>query len=216
MRRDGGLFVVFEGIDGAGKGTQQSAVWKWEGLKSYHVGLASEPNDQSSQIGKHIRQILRGKLPAPDPFTFQRMYVIDRAQTVVCFLRPLLVRGHIALWERFAHSTIAYGMLSGRDPEEFVKLHYDILGEFMLWPHVTFLLDVSPEIALHRVARGRDMPPELFERTEQLEQIRANYLELARRQEELGIGRIIVVNGMRPAAEVTAEITGILEQGFGL
>lgn len=215
MKRDGGFFAVFEGIDGVRKFTQLHATRSWLEGRGHEVAWAREPNDESSAIGKHIRRILRGEIPAPESFEFQRMYVIDRAQNVICFIRPGLADGRIMLWERFAHSTIAYGMLNGLGPEPFIELHQRILGPAMIWPHVTFLLDVSVEEVLRRMA-ARAEGQELFEKRKQLKRIRANYLDLAGRQQELGIGRIILINGERPEQEVTAEITGILEREFGL
>lgn len=109
-----GLFVAFEGIDGAGKFTQIHRVMDWlEGL-NYPVGWSSEPNDSLSPMGKHIRSVLKRKIDGPkDPVEFQRMYVLDRGQDTFCFIGPFLAEGGIYLIERHGLSTVAYGMLSG-------------------------------------------------------------------------------------------------------
>ena len=215
-----GALIAFEGIDGAGKFTQLHRTKGWLEDADYIVGWSSEPNRPDwgsaragSPLGGAIDAVLTGKEKAPeDPFEFQRMYVLDRAQDIFCFIRPHLTKGHPFLIERYALSTIAYGMLSGRPAEDFIRLHSDVLGPSMLWPHVTVLLDVSGKEAARRIAESRGKP-EYFERADKLERVRANYLAIAKRPEFEK--KVLVVNGELSEDEVFADVRSRLLGFFG-
>ena len=134
-------FVAFEGIDKSGKGTQ-SLIAKDMLHRAWGDCIHfSEPNDRDSMIGRHIRKILKHELPAPAPRNFQRLYVIDRAQDTVSIVLPALGRGIPVVAERFALSTIAYGSLQD-SPEEYVRMHREVLGPWLCWPDLTVIIDI--------------------------------------------------------------------------
>ncbi|GEM_PF-3576150 len=204
------LLIAFEGIDGAGKWTQMHKVRDWLGeLTNYEVPFSSEPSDDpdsGTPLGRTIRKMLKGELPRPeDPYEFQRIYVLNRAELIACFMRPLFEkRAKLGipcpyLKERYALSTVAYGMLSGRPPEDFIKLHEDVVGPQMIWPDLTILLDLSAEEAIRRIAKGRDHT-EFFEKKERLEKARANYLKA--RYIGPFAGKVAVVNAEQSEEEV--------------
>ena len=143
-------FIVFEGIDRCGKRTQLELTQRWLLSRGCLVQTGSEPNDKISLMGIYIRRILKKELPSPGFFGLQRLFTIDRAQDVVCLIQPALDSGHFVLWERFAHSTLAYGMLEG-DAERYLKLQYNVMGSFMVWPQLTLLLDISAEEGVGRM-----------------------------------------------------------------
>lgn len=197
------LLIAFEGIDGAGKWTQMHKVRDWlSELTNYEVPFSSEPSDDTDSgtpLGKTIRKMLKGELPRPeDPFEFQRIYVLNRAELNVCFMRPRFEERArlgipcVYLKERYALSTVAYGMLSGRSPEDLIQLHEDVVGSHMMWPDLTILLDLSAEEAIRRIAKGRDHS-EFFEKEKTLEKVRENYL----RARFIGPfrGKVAVVDG---------------------
>ncbi len=172
------ILIAFEGIDGAGKYTVLSSVRAWLKSLGYRVECSSEPNGESSPLGKHIRAILKGELPMPEPLEMQRLYVLDRAQDIACLINPFLRQGGVYLIERFAFSTIAYGMCEGIPLEKLVALHTEVMGDSMRWPDLTVILDLSGREAVQRIAAGRDHF-EYFEKEEKLETIRQNYLAIA-------------------------------------
>ena len=205
-----GVLVAFEGIDGAGKYTQLLKVMGWiESELGRIVSWSSEPNDQSSPIGKHIRAILRHEIRRPDdPVELQRRYVIDRAQDIFCFIAPVLKAGGIYLIERYALSTIAYGMLSGKPPEVFINLHREVVGPGMVWPDLTVLLDVSVETATKRRLQARS-ELELFEKRESLERVRQSYLRLV--HHPFFTERVVVVDGEGSPEEVFERVKKTIE-----
>lgn len=203
----GGYFIAFEGIDCCGKQTQLERVSAWLEAKGYLVWTGAEPNDVASPMGMRIRKILQGNLPVPPPLDLQRMFVIDRAQDVCCFIQPALERGWIVLMERFALSTVAYGMLTGKPADAFVQLHHDILGPLMRWPDLTILLDIPSEVALER-HRARGGSNELCERAAVLEKVRVNYAQAANHSH---VGNVEVVDGAQSPDAVFVDIQEIIE-----
>jgi len=216
-----GFFVVFEGIDKCGKRTQLDMTRKW--LHPNHaVVYGSEPNDLVSPLGKYIRALLQGKASlVPDSFALQRMFTLDRAQDVICFIRPALESGKIVLLERFFHSTLAYG--ANGDPrhefaceramERFWMMQKEIIGPFLILPDLTFIIDISGAETLKRLSSSARSAAEYFEKEKILEQARQNYLALSQRDD---LGSMAVINGRRSQAEIFEEIKAILIEKFEL
>lgn len=147
------MFITFEGIEGTGKSTQIMLLKaRLESLgKSVLVTL--EPG--GSRIGAELRRVLlslenRDLCARAELF----LYLADRAQHVAQVVRPALEAGRIVLCDRFADSTVAYQAFGrGLDPELLHSLN--TLAVDGLWPDLTILLDLEPEVGLTRaVARN--------------------------------------------------------------
>ena len=202
-------FVAFEGIDKSGKGTQ--ALIAADLLKAAwgDVVFFSEPNDRDSLIGRHIRRVLKGEEPAPPIPDFQRCYVIDRAQDTIATVLPALARGIPVVAERFALSTIAYGMLKG-DAQDYIRMHREVLGPWLTWPDLTVIIDIPASVAMERLERERGKP-ELFERADKLARVRAAYGALATTAHEWAPGmNIVLVPGEGTVSEVAERVAAVL------
>lgn len=190
-----GFMVVAEGIDGAGKDTLAAALTEFfEGVRGPRGVLLTEEPSQG-ETGRLVRQMLDKKVLAPPTnFEFQCLFVEDRREHLETVIRPALESSMVVVSARYWLSTLAYGMLEG-PVERYLELHREVIGERMVIPDLTLLLDLDPEVGLERIKRaGRHF--DYFAKLELLERIRANYLELARRQEELGLGEIVVVDAV--------------------
>ena len=105
-----GKFIVFEGVEGAGKTTQiqQTAAW----LQSYYgkersIITTREPG--GTELGRRIRQLLLEDLNfSVDYRTELLLYAADRAQHIESIIKPQLGCGNIVLCDRFTDSTIAH------------------------------------------------------------------------------------------------------------
>lgn len=207
-----GFFIVLEGIDGCGKGEVANRLELFLKSSGYEVEHTLEPNEAFSPVGRVIKRILRHELPIPETMLeFQRLYVLDRGQDLVAFVNPALAQGKIYIMERFALSTIAYGMSAGISIEELIDLHYRVIGNNFRWPDLTIILDIPAEIALQRINYWR-RGTELFEKKERLEKVRNNYLELAKRPEFKD--STFVINGDRNKDEVAGEVIDVVRKAI--
>jgi dTMP kinase len=150
---DSGLFVCFEGGEGAGKSTQARLLADELRAQGRDVVLTFEPGDTA--VGKEIRRIVLD--PATGHLTDHTealLYAADKAEHVAKVVRPALDRGAVVITDRYVDSALAYqGVARGLDTaglESMLRWATDDLR-----PHLTVLLDVDPESGLGRFA-GRD------------------------------------------------------------
>ena len=102
-----GLFVAFEGGEGAGKSTQVRLLAKSLSGEGREVVTTFEPGDTA--VGKRLREILLGHdTGSLDPRTEALLYAADRAEHVASMVRPAIDRGAICLSDRYIDSSIAY------------------------------------------------------------------------------------------------------------
>ncbi len=145
-----GLFVAFEGGEGAGKSTQSALLARWLRSEGHEVVLTREPGD--SAVGATLREILLS--PATGQLGDRAealLYAADKAEHVDKVVRPALERGAVVVTDRYVDSTLAY-QGAGRDlatteVEQVARWATDHLR-----PHLTVLLDVDPEVGLERFA----------------------------------------------------------------
>lgn len=202
-----GKFIVFEGVEGAGKTTQiqQTAAWL-QGCCGIEIVTTREPG--GTKLGQKIRQLL---LEDADGWLDRRaelmLYGADRAQHVESVIRPQLERGNIVLCDRFIDSTIAYqGYGRGFDRQEIERVNQLATGG--LQSDLTLWLDLDISIGLQRVAlRGK---PDRMERAavDFHQRVRQGYQDLAK----IDPDRIVRIDADRSQAAVQLEIQAILTQ----
>ncbi|MFF4170175.1 dTMP kinase [Streptomyces sp. NPDC001744] len=191
-----GFFIALEGGDGAGKSTQVQALAEWIRAKGHEVVVTREPG--ATPIGKRLRSILLDVSSAGLSNRAEALlYAADRAEHVDSLVRPALERGAIVLSDRYIDSSVAY-QGAGRDlsPTEIARISRWATGGLV--PHLTVVLDVSPETARERFTEAPDRlesePPEFHAR------VRAGFLALAAADP----GRYLVVDaGQEPEAVTT-------------
>ena len=143
-----GIFITFEGGDGAGKTTQAELLAAWLIERGLEVVRTREPG--GTPLGSGLRQmLLHGDHVSPRAEAL--LYAADRAQHIADVVRPALERGAAVVQDRYIDSSIAYqGAGRPLDPTEIRGLsEWATEG---LWPHLTVLLDVTPELAAQRRA----------------------------------------------------------------
>lgn len=102
-----GIFITFEGNDGAGKTTVCKAIYKKLLEQGYDVIYTREPG--GSQISEKIRDILLNTHnQSMDPRTEALLYAASRRQHLVEKILPALVKKQIVLCDRFIDSSLAY------------------------------------------------------------------------------------------------------------
>ncbi|MFJ8645607.1 dTMP kinase [Streptomyces sp. NPDC093546] len=199
-----GFFIALEGGDGAGKSTQVEALAEWIRAKGHEVVVTREPG--ATPIGKRLRSILLDVSSAGLSNRAEALlYAADRAEHVDSLVRPALERGAIVISDRYIDSSVAY-QGAGRDlsPTEIARINRWATGGLV--PHLTVLLDVSPETARERFTEAPDRlesePAEFHRR------VRGGFLALAAADP----GRYLVVDAGQEPAAVTTVIRHRLDQ----
>ncbi len=149
-----GVFITFEGPEGAGKSTQIRLLYERLQAMDYPVILTREPG--GTRISEMIRRIvmdLRHTEMAPTTETL--LFSAARAQLVSELIRPYLNTGGIVLCDRYADSTFAHqGYGLGRDLDELQAITTVATGGLM--PDLTFYLDIAVEDGLRRKQVAKD------------------------------------------------------------
>ncbi|MDY6784190.1 MAG: dTMP kinase [Cyanobacteriota bacterium] len=203
----GGMLIVFEGGEGAGKTTQieRSRAWLHQHLAPEIPVIATrEPG--GTPLGGGIRRLLlEEQLPCDRAELL--LYAADRAQHVADCLKPALNKGAIVLCDRYTDSTIAYqGYGRGLDLHLIQQLNAIATGG--LQSDLTLWLDVDVEVGLKRVSRrGKS---DRLEKTEFAfhQRVRQGFAQLA----ATPTPRRIRVDANGSVEEVALEIERILSQ----
>ncbi len=171
-----GVFVCFEGGEGAGKSTQSRLLRGWLEAEGYAVLLTFEPGD--TPVGRRVREIVLD--PATGVLndrTETLLYAADKAEHVETVVRPGLDRGEVVITDRYVDSTLAY-QGAGRG----IDLIDDGVERVARWatgdlrPHLTVVLDLSP---VHGLGRFEERDRIEGETSEFHERVRAAFLAMA-------------------------------------
>ena len=208
-----GVFVVFEGGEGAGKSTQVQALAEALRSEGRSVLVTREPG--ATEVGEQIRGlVLGGKVgsAALSPRAEALLYAADRAHHVATVVRPALARGTVVISDRYVDSSLAYQGAGRTLPVEEVSwLSSWATGG--LRPDLVVLLDVEPAIGLARVAsRGGGVDRLEGESVAFHERVRYAFLDLA----SVDPKRYLVLDAARPPEEiaplVAARVAGLFPE----
>ncbi len=142
-----GIFITFEGVEGAGKTTQAQRLATAVGP---NVVLTREPG--GPPIAERIRDIFLTS-DNMTPMTELLLIAAARTQHVEEQIRPALQANRTVICDRFIDATVAYqGYRGGIDLPFIHQLNRTATGG--LTPDITFVLDLSPEIGLSRQQQG--------------------------------------------------------------
>lgn len=195
-------FIVFEGIDGAGKTTQIKLLaenLKKEGVDCY---LTAEPTDMPS--GKIIREALSGRLPVScaemaDMFVRDRMIHNKDEEKGI---DPHLERGITVISDRYYYSSLAY---------QGAELGYDKVAALNLdnpeirTPDICVFLDLTPDKSLERIGKRADTPTEIYENYDYLEKTRRMFFDVFERLERRG-ENIAIIDASGTPEEIAEKI----------
>ncbi len=150
----GGMFIVFEGVEGSGKTTQMKLLYEELTNQGHNVVVTREPG--GTPIAERIRGIvLDAGAKEMDPKTEALLYAASRAQHVAEVVRPALEAGKVVLCDRYLDSSLAYqGIARGLGEEDVLRLN--VWGTDETLPDLVILLHLDPEIGLSRTKGDPD------------------------------------------------------------
>ena len=196
-----GLFIAFEGGDGAGKSTQVALLREALETAGRTVTVTRQPG--GTDLGREIRDlVLHGAHVAPRAEAL--LFAADKAHHVDQLIKPALDRGEVVLTDRYTDSSVAY-QGAGRDlgAQEIHDLNMWAVDDLV--PDLTVVVDVSAEEGRRR--RG-DVHDRLEAEADAFHQaIRAHYLAMAQGNPE----RYLVVDGTLAPDAIHAQVVERLQ-----
>ena len=197
------LFIVLEGIDGAGTTTQA------ERLVTHLAGLGRKAHGtrEPSQgpIGVLLRDLLRGEhAPQPgrpvDGRTMALLFAADRIDHLDREIEPQLAAGYDVVSDRYLLSSLAY------QAAEAERQWVSTLSRAVRDPDLTLLLDVPVEVAALRRQRAA-RSTERYDADDYLARVVRNYRELA-----LEYDHVVVIDGTGDVDRVGAAVARTVDR----
>ncbi len=206
MKRGNGVFIAFEGPEGAGKSTQVRLLERWLEERGLEPLLTREPG--GTPVAEEVRRVLL-ESDALSSRTELLLMLASRATLVEEVIRPALEAGRVVVTDRFHLSTLAY-QGHGRAlplPEVEAMNRFATGG---LEPDLTILLDLEAAAgAARKAAAGAG--PDRIERAGDAfhRRVAEAYRVLAERDE-----RVVPVDATGSPEEVHAAVVRLLEGRF--
>ena len=206
MQTTRGRFIVFEGIDGAGKTTQIELLTSYLRKDGRRVMRTAEPTESVS--GGLLRDALGG-VSKRSACEMASLFVLDRIfhnVNPVNGIEKMLSDGVDVICDRYYYSSLAY-QGSETDPEWVRAMNLNCPE--IRRPDLCIFLDLTPEQSMERIGKGR-VTLEVYENVERLTRVRKQFFDVFDSLEENE--RICIVNAARSVEEIHQEIVSIIEQ----
>lgn len=187
------MFISLEGVDGSGKSTQAGLLAAALGPETVQI---REPG--GTEAAERIRGLLADPAVELDPLAELLLFLAARADLTARVIEPALEAGRDVVCDRFSDSSVAYqGAARGLGVGEVISLTDTATDG--LWPDLTILLRLDPEVGLGR-ADGEDRFES--EGLELQQAVATAYEEIA----QIASDRVVVVDAEGPVAEVHARV----------
>ena len=201
-----GIFIVFEGGEGAGKSTQSAALADHLVARGHAVTCTREPG--GTPAAEAIRAVLLDPANTGlDDRAEALLFAAARGEHAARVITPALERGEVVVCDRFMDSSVAYqGIARGLGREKVADLSLWATGG--LRPDLTVLLDVDPALGLARL----DGPDRLeAEPLEWHRRVRDGFRAIAQDDPD----HYLVLDGSRPAEDLAIEIATTVDELLG-
>lgn len=187
------MYIVFEGIDGAGKSTQIKLLKEWLEDNGFEVETIVEPTD--SKVGKLIRELLTYENATSDTMqkTLGLLFAADR---LLLMDKIGNVGNKIILSDRSFISSLAY-----QKPIDWIA----IINKYAKKPDLVLLLDLDIETSVSRCLKQ-----DSFENEEFLTEVKDNYLKIVKNY------NYKIINGNNGQNKVSSDIKRAVASLLGL
>lgn len=204
-----GLFISFEGIDGAGKSSHIEPLAEAFRAQGRTVARTREPG--GTELAESLRDLLLNR--TMDALTEALLVFAARRDHICQVIAPALARGEVVLCDRFTDATFAY-QGAGRGfsletlslLERMVQTGIAVEPDLMLEPDLTLWFDVAPAVAAERLASAR--APDRFEAQDAafFERVAQGYAARAQAAPE----RFVRIDGAQSRHAVWQQLTNAL------
>jgi dTMP kinase len=203
--------IVFEGVDGAGKGVQSRALNKAMLEAGYSVILTREPGGSDS--AEAIRKlIVEGDTDRWDDISELLLIYAARRSHLKETILPNIEDGKWVISDRFADSSRAFqGVAGGLGLDLVEQIHQIVVGDFK--PLLTIVLDIDPSISLQR-AEQRGGVEDRFEQKGLIYQqkVREGFLQIVKASPDTHV----LIDASQSIETVHASIKSAIKQHLGL
>ncbi|HIE58510.1 MAG TPA: dTMP kinase [Persephonella sp.] len=198
-----GVFIVFEGIEGAGKTTQAKNLYEYLNSIGKKSILTREPG--GTKTGKKIREILLSDTDEMFPPKAELfLYEADRNFHIHNVIKPNLEKGINVICDRYIYSSLAYqGYARGLDIN-LIKTLNDIATDGV-YPDIVFLIDIPVEVSLQRLGNKKDRIEK--EGIDFHKRLRNGFLKIAEENKEL----FYIIDGTKKEKKIFEEIIYIVK-----
>jgi len=196
-----GLFITFEGLDGAGKTTQIKLLYDYLKQEGFDVVVTIEPG--GTVIGQKIRKILLDKKNAGISHKAETLlFLASRAELVSKLITPALNEGKIVICDRFFDSTVVYQGIA-RDLGKKRILDMSLWSTGGIVPDITFLLSIKAGRGKKRMDKASKKRDRIeLEENNFREKIFKGYLNIANENKD----RFVIIDGEGNIEEIFKEI----------
>ncbi len=206
-----GLFITFEGVEGAGKTTQIELLKSELDRRGIEYIVTREPG--GTAIGEKIRGVLLDpENKEMNYMTELLLYYASRAQHLYEKINRAKESGKVVICDRYSDSTMAYqGYGRGIDKQLIETLNAVV--ERGNKPDITFIIDADPEVTLVRAKRKSGNVGDRLEQ-ESLEfhkRVREGFIAAAEREPK----RVAVIDGRKSIEEINSDIIARLFEKLG-
>ncbi|KAA1178536.1 dTMP kinase [Rhizobium tropici] len=205
-----GLFVSFEGGEGAGKSTQIRRLAERLRERGHEVLVTREPGGSpGAEAVRHV--LLSGAAEMFGTRMEAILFAAARNDHVEEVIRPALSRGTIVLCDRFMDSSRVYQGVTGNLEPDYIEALQRVAVNGVV-PDCTLILDIPAEKGLERARKRASAvtAPDRFEKEEMQthEKRREAFLDIAAREPE----RCHVIDAQQSEDDIAAEIAGIVDK----
>ena len=201
-----GKFIVFEGLDGSGKGTQAGLLLKELKCQGINAVLTAEPT--SSSTGGMLRDALGGFVKR-DACELSALFLLDRIfhnTNEINGIKKYLDAGIDVICDRYYYSSFAY---QGIDADLEWVMDMNLNCKEIIRPDVCIFLDISPDDGDKRLSADRT-EREIYENTDTQKKIRKRFFEVFDLLKDTE--NIKIVDASRTVSEVSADIIKIYNE----
>jgi len=205
----GGIFIVFDGLPGSGKGTQIKKAFEYifDKSKKYdNILVTDEPTN--GPYGLKLRELFKQQKGAGDlKEEIFKAFVDDRKWHVENTIVPALEKNFVVMCDRYKYSSIAYQTVQGTDFEKCFSAHKDFLS-----PDLALIFDVDPNEANQRVNSAKDekrKQSDNFREVEFVKNLRKYFLDLPK---QLPNENIKIIDANKNIEEVFLQVKEQLDK----